>query len=173
MRRGEWDGVDALGPARGASWRARCWASSVMGRIGQAVAHRARAFGLEDRLLQPQAVARIGREGCWACATSADVDAVMGGSRYPHPALPPERGNARAGRCAADCIDDTGQQHHQHRTRRADRSGGADRGFGIGPLGGRLASTCIRTKPHVDPRLIAHPNVMTSPPHRQRHRRGA
>lgn len=132
-----------------------------MGRIGQAVAHRARAFGLEiaytNRRPLPEALERM-----LGARYVADVDALM----------------AEADILTLHCplTDDT--RHLVDARRIALMKPGSsiintargeliDQEALIAALeSGYLAGAGLDVypdEPHVDPRLIAHPNVMTLP----------
>jgi len=132
-----------------------------MGRIGQAVAHRARAFGLEiaytNRKPLPEALERM-----LGARYVADVDALMAEADILtlHCPLSDEtRGLVDARRIAlmkpGSSIINTarGELIDQEALIAALESGHlAGAGLDVYP-----------DEPNVDPRLIAHPNVMTLP----------
>ncbi|NCP13139.1 MAG: D-glycerate dehydrogenase [Sphingomonadales bacterium] len=132
-----------------------------MGRIGQAVAHRARAFGLEiaytNRKPLPEALERM-----LGARYVADVDTLM----------------AKADILTLHCPL-TEETRHLVDARRIAlmKPGGSIINTARGELidqdaliaaleSGHLAGAGLDVypdEPHVDPRLIAHPNVMTLP----------
>ncbi|WP_017665615.1 2-hydroxyacid dehydrogenase [Porphyrobacter sp. AAP82] len=132
-----------------------------MGRIGQAVAHRARAFGLEiaytNRKQLPEALERM-----LGARYVADVDALMAEADILtlHCPLTEETRHMVAARRIAlmkpgSSIVNTarGELIDQEALIAALESGHlAGAGLDVYP-----------DEPHVDPRLIAHPNVMTLP----------
>jgi glyoxylate reductase len=132
-----------------------------MGRIGQAVAHRARAFGLEiaytNRKPLPEALERM-----LGARYVADVDALMAEADILtlHCPLTEETRHLIDARCIAlmkpgSSIINTarGELIDQEALIAALESGHlAGAGLDVYP-----------DEPHVDPRLIAHPNVMTLP----------
>ncbi len=132
-----------------------------MGRIGQAVAHRARAFGLEiaytNRKPLPEALERM-----LGARYVADIDALMAESDILtlHCPLTDETRHLIDARRIAlmkpgSSIINTarGELIDQEALIAALESGHlAGAGLDVYP-----------DEPHVDPRLIAHPNVMTLP----------
>ncbi|MBA4052488.1 MAG: D-glycerate dehydrogenase, partial [Erythrobacter sp.] len=132
-----------------------------MGRIGQAVAHRARAFGLEiaytNRKQLPEALERI-----LGARYVADVDTLMAEADILtlHCPLTDETRHLIDARRIAlmkpgSSIVNTarGELLDQEALIAALESGHlAGAGLDVYP-----------DEPHVDPRLIAHPNVMTLP----------
>lgn len=132
-----------------------------MGRIGQAVAHRARAFGLEiyyhNRKRLPEAVERI-----FAAHYVEDLDELMGKADILTLHCP-------AGPDTHHMIDARriGQIKHGASLINTARGDLVDQEALIAALeSGRLAGAGLDVypdEPHVDDRLVAHPNVMTLP----------
>jgi len=160
VRRGEWTGWTPSG-LLGRKLAGKVLGIIGMGRIGQAVAHRARAFGLEivyyNRKPLPESVERM-----LGVRHVGDVDAVMAEADILtlHCPLSEEtRGLVDARRIAlmtpGSSIINTarGELIDQEALIAALESGHlAGAGLDVYP-----------DEPHVDPRLIAHPNVMTLP----------
>ncbi|MFN3863093.1 MAG: 2-hydroxyacid dehydrogenase [Erythrobacter sp.] len=160
VRRGEWTGWTPSG-LLGRKLAGKVLGIIGMGRIGQAVAHRARAFGLEiaytNRKRLPEAVERM-----LGARYVATVDALMGEADILtlHCPLTEETWHLVDARRIAlmkpgSCIVNTarGELIEQEALIAALESGhlvGA--GLDVYP-----------DEPKVDPRLIAHPNVMTLP----------
>ena len=132
-----------------------------MGRIGQAVAHRARAFGLEiayyNRKRLPEAIERM-----FGAAWSESLDDLLARADIVSlhcPATEATRGMLDARRLGlmkpgASLINTArGELVDQEALIAALESGHlAGAGLDVYP-----------DEPHVDPRLIRHPNVMTLP----------
>ena len=132
-----------------------------MGRIGQAVAHRARAFGLEiayyNRKRLPEAIERM-----FGAAWSESLDDLLARADIVSlhcPATEATRGMLDARRLGlmkpgASLINTArGELVNQEALIAALESGHlAGAGLDVYP-----------DEPHVDPRLIRHPNVMTLP----------
>ena len=132
-----------------------------MGRIGQAVAHRARAFGLEiayhNRKRLPEALERM----VGACYV-ADLDALLGEADIVTlhcPATEATRGLIDARRLAlmkpgASLINTARGEliDYDALVEALERGHLAGAGLDVYP-----------DEPQVDPRLIRHPNVMTLP----------
>ena len=160
VRRGEWTGWTPSG-LLGRKLAGKVLGIIGMGRIGQAVAHRARAFGLEiaytNRKPMPEAVERM-----LGARYVADVDALMGEADILtlHCPLSDEtRGMIDARRIAlmkpGSSIVNTarGELIDQEALIAALQSGHlAGAGLDVYP-----------EEPEVDRRLIDHPNVMTLP----------
>ncbi|MEE4316138.1 MAG: D-glycerate dehydrogenase [Erythrobacter sp.] len=160
VRRGEWTGWTPSG-LLGRKLAGKVLGIIGMGRIGQAVAHRARAFGLEiayyNRKPLPEALERM-----LGARYVADVDALMGEADILslHCPLSDEtRGLIDAQRIAlmkkGACIINTarGELIDQEALIAALQSGHlAGAGLDVYP-----------DEPNVDRRLIDHPNVMTLP----------
>lgn len=160
VRRGEWTGWAPSG-LLGRKLAGKVLGIVGMGRIGQAVAHRARAFGLEiaytNRKRLPEALERI-----LGARYVADVDALM----------------AEADILSLHCPL-TEETRHLVDARRIGlmKPGSSIVNTARGELidqealiagleSGHLAGAGLDVypeEPHVDPRLIAHPNVMTLP----------
>jgi glyoxylate reductase len=160
VRRGEWTGWAPSG-LLGRKLAGKVLGIIGMGRIGQAVAHRARAFGLEiayyNRKPLPESLERM-----LGVRYVGDVDTLM----------------AEADICTLHCplTDDT--RHLIDARRIALMKPGSciintargeliDTDALIAALqSGHLAGAGLDVypdEPQVDPRLIAHPNVMTLP----------
>ncbi|WP_068862314.1 2-hydroxyacid dehydrogenase [Erythrobacter dokdonensis] len=160
VRRGEWTGWTPSG-LLGRKLAGKVLGIIGMGRIGQAVAHRARAFGLEiayyNRKPLPEALERM-----LGARYVADVDALMGEADILslHCPLSDEtRGLIDVQRIAlmkkGACIINTarGELIDQEALIAALQSGHlAGAGLDVYP-----------DEPNVDRRLIDHPNVMTLP----------
>jgi glyoxylate reductase len=160
VRRGEWTGWTPSG-LLGRKLAGKVLGIIGMGRIGQAVAHRARAFGLEiayyNRKRLPEALERM-----LGARYVAEVDMLMAEADILtlHCPLNEEtRHLINARRIAlmkpGACIINTarGEMIDQEALITALESGHlAGAGLDVYP-----------DEPHVDPRLIAHPNVMTLP----------
>ncbi len=160
VRRGEWTGWAPSG-LLGRKLAGKVLGIVGMGRIGQAVAHRARAFGLEiayySRKPLPEAL-----ELMLGARHVADVDALM----------------AEADILTLHCplTEETRHLINAHRIAlmkpgssivNTARGELIDQEALIAALeSGHLAGAGLDVypdEPHVDPRLIAHPNVMTLP----------
>ena len=160
VRRGEWTGWTPSG-LLGRKLAGKVLGIVGMGRIGQAVAHRARAFGLEiaytNRKSLPEAVERM-----LGARYVADVDALM----------------AEADILTLHCPLTEETRHLIDARRIALMKPGAsivntargeliDQEALISSLqSGHLAGAGLDVypdEPHVDRRLIDHPNVMTLP----------
>lgn len=160
IRRGEWTGWAPSGML-GRKLAGKVLGIIGMGRIGQAVAHRARAFGLEiaytNRKPLPEALERM-----LGARYVADVDALMTEAdilTLHCPLTEDTRHLIDARRIAlmkpGSSIVNTarGELIDQEALIAALQSGHlAGAGLDVYP-----------DEPHVDPRLIAHPNVMTLP----------
>ena len=160
VRRGEWTGWAPSG-LLGRKLAGKVLGIVGMGRIGQAVAHRARAFGLEiayyNRKRLPEALERM-----LGARHVADVDALMAEAdilTLHCPLTEETRHLVDARRIAlmkpGSSIVNTarGELIDQEALIAALESGHlAGAGLDVYP-----------DEPHVDPRLIAHPNVMTLP----------
>ncbi len=160
VRRGEWTGWAPSG-LLGRKLAGKVLGIVGMGRIGQAVAHRARAFGLEiaytNRKRLPEALERI-----LGARYVADVDALMTEAdilTLHCPLTDETRHMVDARRIAlmkaGSSIVNTarGELIDQDALVAALESGHlAGAGLDVYP-----------NEPQVDPRLIAHPNVMTLP----------
>ncbi len=132
-----------------------------MGRIGQAVAHRARAFGMEVHITTATACPPVWRT-CWARVYEPDLDALIAGADV----------------LTLHCPASAETQQLLNAARIATMKPGAfvintARGDLIdeealiaaleaGHLGGAGLDVYAR-EPAVDPRLIALPNVITLP----------
>ena len=167
IRRGEWTGW-APTAMLGRNLGGKVLGIIGMGRIGQAVAHRARAFGLEvayySRKQLPSAV-----ESMLGVRYVGDVDALVAEADILtlHCPLSEEtRGMIDARRIAlmkpGSCLINTA------------RAEVVDQEAMIAALeSGHLAGAGLDVypdEPKVDARLIAHPNVMTLPHGRKGHR---
>jgi glyoxylate reductase len=160
VRRGEWTGWAPSG-LLGRKLAGKVLGIIGMGRIGQAVAHRARAFGLEiaytNRKQLPEALERM-----LGARYVADVDTLM----------------AEADILTLHCPLTEETRHLINARRIALMKPGSsivntargeliDQEALIAALeAGHLAGAGLDVypdEPHVDPRLIAHPNVMTLP----------
>ena len=160
VRRGEWTGWAPSG-LLGRKLAGKVLGIIGMGRIGQAVAHRARAFGLEiayyNRKALPEALERM-----LGARYVADVDALM----------------AEADILTLHCPLSDETRHLVDARRIALMKPGSsivntargeliDQEALIAALqSGHLAGAGLDVypdEPKVDPRLIAHPNVMTLP----------
>ena len=160
VRRGEWTGWAPSG-LLGRKLAGKVLGIVGMGRIGQAVAHRARAFGLEiayyNRKQLPEALERM-----LGARYVADVDTLM----------------AEADILTLHCPLSEETRHMVDARRIALMKPGSsivntargeliDQEALIAALeSGHLAGAGLDVypdEPHVDPRLIAHPNVMTLP----------
>lgn len=160
VRRGEWTGWAPSG-LLGRKLAGKVLGIVGMGRIGQAVAHRARAFGLEiaytNRKPLPEALERM-----LGARYVGDVDALMAEAdilTLHCPLTEETRHLVDARRIAlmkpGSSIVNTarGELIDQEALIAALESGHlAGAGLDVYP-----------DEPHVDPRLIAHPNVMTLP----------
>lgn len=160
VRRGEWTGWAPSG-LLGRKLAGKVLGIVGMGRIGQAVAHRARAFGLEiaytNRKRLPEAIERM-----LGARHVADVDALMAEADILtlHCPLTEETRHLIDARRIAlmkpgSSIVNTarGELIDQEALIAALESGHlAGAGLDVYP-----------DEPRVDPRLIAHPNVMTLP----------
>ena len=160
VRRGEWTGWAPSG-LLGRKLAGKVLGIVGMGRIGQAVAHRARAFGLEiaytNRKRLPEALERM-----LGARSVADVDALMAEAdilTLHCPLTEETRHMVDARRIAlmkpGSSIVNTarGELIDQEALIAALESGHlAGAGLDVYP-----------DEPRVDPRLIAHPNVMTLP----------
>jgi glyoxylate reductase len=160
VRRGEWTGWTPSG-LLGRKLAGKVLGIIGMGRIGQAVAHRARAFGLKiayhNRKALPKAVERM-----FGARYFADLDRLMAEADILtlHCPLSEETRHIVDARRIAlmkpgSCIVNTarGELIDQEALIAALQSGHlAGAGLDVYP-----------DEPHVDPRLIAHPNVMTLP----------
>lgn len=160
VRRGEWTGWAPSG-LLGRKLAGKVLGIVGMGRIGQAVAHRARAFGLEiaytNRKQLPEALERM-----LGARYVGDVDALMAEAdilTLHCPLTDETRHMVDARRIAlmkpGSSIVNTarGELIDQEALIAALESGHlAGAGLDVYP-----------DEPHVDPRLIAHPNVMTLP----------
>jgi glyoxylate reductase len=160
VRRGEWTGWAPSG-LLGRKLAGKVLGIVGMGRIGQAVAHRARAFGLEiaytNRKPLPEALERM-----LGARYVSDVDALMAEAdilTLHCPLTEETRHLVDARRIAlmkpGSSIVNTarGELIDQEALIAALESGHlAGAGLDVYP-----------DEPHVDPRLIAHPNVMTLP----------
>ncbi len=160
VRRGEWTGWAPSG-LLGRKLAGKVLGIVGMGRIGQAVAHRARAFGLEiayySRKRLPEALERM-----LGARHVADIDALMAEAdilTLHCPLTEETRHLVDARRIAlmkpGSSIVNTarGELIDQEALIAALESGHlAGAGLDVYP-----------DEPHVDPRLIAHPNVMTLP----------
>jgi len=160
VRRGEWTGWTPSG-LLGRKLAGKVLGIIGMGRIGQAVAHRARAFGLEiayyNRKRLPEALERM-----LGARYVRDVDTLMAESdilTLHCPLTEETRHLVNARRIAlmkpGSSIINTarGEMIDQDALIAALESGHlAGAGLDVYP-----------DEPNVDPRLIAHPNVMTLP----------
>jgi glyoxylate reductase len=160
VRRGEWTGWAPSG-LLGRKLAGKVLGIVGMGRIGQAVAHRARAFGLEiaywSRKRLPEALERM-----LGARHVADLDMLMAEADILtlHCPLTDETRHVIDARRIAlmkpgSSIVNTarGELIDQEALIAALESGHlAGAGLDVYP-----------NEPHVDPRLIAHPNVMTLP----------
>jgi glyoxylate reductase len=160
VRSGQWTGWAPSG-LLGRKLAGKVLGIVGMGRIGQAVAHRARAFGLEiaytNRKPLPEALERM-----LGARYVADVDALMAEAdilTLHCPLTADTRGLVDARRIAlmkpGSSIINTarGELIDQEALIAALQSGHlAGAGLDVYP-----------DEPNVDPRLIAHPNVMTLP----------
>ena len=160
VRRGEWTGWAPSG-LLGRKLAGKVLGIVGMGRIGQAVAHRARAFGLEiayfNRKQLPESLERM-----LGARYVANVDALMAEAdilTLHCPLTEETRHMVDARRIAlmkpGSSIVNTarGELIDQEALIAALQSGHlAGAGLDVYP-----------DEPHVDPRLIAHPNVMTLP----------
>lgn len=160
VRRGEWTGWAPSG-LLGRKLAGKVLGIVGMGRIGQAVAHRARAFGLEiaytNRKRLPEALERM-----LGARHVSDVDSLMAEAdilTLHCPLTEETRHLVNAHRIAlmkpGSSIVNTarGELIDQEALIAALESGHlAGAGLDVYP-----------DEPHVDPRLIAHPNVMTLP----------
>ena len=160
VRRGEWTGWTPSG-LLGRKLAGKVLGIIGMGRIGQAVAHRARAFGLEiayyNRKRLPEALERM-----LGARYVPDVDTLMAESdilTLHCPLTEETRHLVNARRIAlmkpGSSIINTarGEMIDQDALIAALESGHlAGAGLDVYP-----------DEPNVDPRLIAHPNVMTLP----------
>jgi glyoxylate reductase len=160
VRRGEWTGWTPSG-LLGRKLAGKVLGIIGMGRIGQAVAHRARAFGLEiaytNRKQLPEALERM-----LGARYVGDVDVLMGEAdilTLHCPLTEETRHLVDARRIAlmkpGSSIINTarGELIDQEALIAALEAGQlAGAGLDVYP-----------DEPHVDPRLIAHPNVMTLP----------
>ena len=160
VRRGEWTGWAPSG-LLGRKLAGKVLGIVGMGRIGQAVAHRARAFGLEiayyNRKQLPEALERM-----LGARYVAEVDTLMAEAdilTLHCPLTEETRHMVDARRIAlmkpGSSIVNTarGELIDQEALIAALESGHlAGAGLDVYP-----------DEPHVDPRLIAHPNVMTLP----------
>lgn len=160
VRRGEWTGWAPSG-LLGRKLAGKVLGIVGMGRIGQAVAHRARSFGLEiaytNRKPLPEALERM-----LGARYVGDVDALMAEAdilTLHCPLTEETRHLVDARRIAlmkpGSSIVNTarGELIDQEALIAALESGHlAGAGLDVYP-----------DEPHVDPRLIAHPNVMTLP----------
>jgi len=160
VRSGQWTGWAPSG-LLGRKLAGKVLGIVGMGRIGQAVAHRARAFGLEiaytNRKSLPEALERM-----LGARYVADVDALMAEAdilTLHCPLTADTRGLIDARRIAlmkpGSSIINTarGELIDQEALIAALQSGHlAGAGLDVYP-----------DEPNVDPRLIAHPNVMTLP----------
>ncbi|MHA6317370.1 2-hydroxyacid dehydrogenase [Altererythrobacter sp. CAU 1778] len=160
IRRGEWTGW-APTALLGRQLGGKTLGIIGMGRIGQAVAHRARAFGLNiiyhNRHRLPEAI-----ENMHGATYVADLDELVAQSdiltlhcpstKDSHHLLDARRiGLMKDGACLintarADLVD--------HEALIAALEAGVLAGAGL---------DVYPDEPEVDPRLIAHPNVMTLP----------
>ena len=160
VRRGEWTGWAPSG-LLGRKLAGKVLGIIGMGRIGQAVAHRARAFGLEiayyNRKPLPESLERM-----LGARYVPEVDALM----------------AEADILTLHCPLTEETRHMVDARRIALMKAGSsivntargeliDQEALIAALeSGHLAGAGLDVypdEPHVDPRLIAHPNVMTLP----------
>ncbi|MFN3988868.1 MAG: 2-hydroxyacid dehydrogenase [Erythrobacter sp.] len=160
VRRGEWTGWAPSG-LLGRKLAGKVLGIIGMGRIGQAVAHRARAFGLEiayfNRKPLPEAVERM-----LGARYVSDVDTLVAKADILtlHCPLTDETRHLIDARRMAlmkpgSCIVNTarGELIDQEALIAALQAGHlAGAGLDVYP-----------EEPKVDPRLIAHPNVMTLP----------
>ncbi|ANK13659.1 2-hydroxyacid dehydrogenase [Erythrobacter neustonensis] len=160
VRRGEWTGWAPSG-LLGRKLAGKVLGIIGMGRIGQAVAHRARAFGLEiayyNRKALPEALERM-----LGARYVANIDALMAEAdilTLHCPLTDETRHLVNARRIAlmkpGSSIVNTarGELIDQEALIAALQSGHlAGAGLDVYP-----------DEPNVDPRLIAHPNVMTLP----------
>ena len=160
VRRGEWTGWAPSG-LLGRKLAGKVLGIIGMGRIGQAVAHRARAFGLEiaytNRKPLPEALERM-----LGARYVADVDALMADADILTLHCPltedtwhliDERRIALMKPGSSIVNTARGELIDQEALIAALQSGHlAGAGLDVYP-----------DEPHVDPRLIAHPNVMTLP----------
>ncbi len=160
VRRGEWTGWAPSG-LLGRKLSGKILGIVGMGRIGQAVAHRARAFGLEvayyNRKPLPQAV-----ESMFGARFVADLDALLAEAdilTLHCPLTEKTRGMMDARRFGllkeGSCIINTarGELIDQEALIAALQTGHlAGAGLDVYP-----------DEPNVDRRLIDHPNVMTLP----------
>lgn len=160
VRRGEWSGW-APTAMLGRKLAGKTLGIVGMGRIGQAVAHRAKAFGLDiayhNRKRLPEAIERM--FGASYVETLDDLLARADILTLHCPANPQSRNmlDARAIELmkADACLINTarGDLVDQEALIAALESGHlAGAGLDVFP-----------DEPHVDPRLLAHPNVMTLP----------
>ena len=160
VRSGEWTGW-APSAQLGRKLGGKCLGIVGMGRIGQAVAHRGRAFGLDviyhNRKRLPEAAERM-----LGAQYVADLDALV----------------AKADILSLHCPA-TPETHHLMDARRIALMppGASLINTARGELieqdaliealeSGHLAGAGLDVyldEPHVDPRLLAHPNVMTLP----------
>ena len=160
VRSGEWTGW-APSAQLGRKLGGKCLGIVGMGRIGQAVAHRARAFGLDviyhNRKRLPEAAERM-----LGAQYVADLDTLVAKADILSlhcPATPETHHLMDARRIAmmprgASLINTArGELIEQDALIEALESGHlAGAGLDVYP-----------DEPHVDPRLLAHPNVMTLP----------
>ena len=125
MKRGVWDKKKLTG----IELRGKTLGLVGLGRIGQEVAARARAFGMEivahDPFISEQVAGTLGVE-------LLDLDGLCARADYISlhiPATPETRhlfNSERLAKCQQE------RAHHQHRARRADRRGRARRGHQVG-----------------------------------------
>lgn len=160
VRRGEWSGWTPTS-LLGVKLAGKTLGIVGMGRIGQAVAHRARAFGLviayHNRKRLPEAIERM--VGARYVATLDELVGEADILTLHSPTNPESRNMIDARRIAlmkpGACLINTA------------RGDLVDQEALIAALsGGRLGGAGLDVypeEPHVDPRLIALPNVMTLP----------
>ncbi len=160
VRRGEWTGW-APSALLGRQIGGKVLGIVGMGRIGQAVAHRARAFGLElvyhNRHRLPSAIENVFAaefvENLDDLLTMADIVTLHAPSSDSTKRLLDARRIALM-KPGASLIN----------TARGDL---VDQEALLGALeSGKLAGAGLDVypdEPHIDPRLVAHPNVMTLP----------
>lgn len=160
VRRGEWSGWTPTA-LLGVKLAGKVLGIVGMGRIGQAVAYRARAFGLQiayhNRKRLPEAVERM-----LGARYVPDVDGLLGEAdvlTLHCPATAETRGMIDARRLAlmkpTSCLINTARgELVDHEALIAALEGGRLGGAGL---------DVYPAAPHVDPRLLALPSVMTLP----------
>ena len=160
IRRGEWTGWTPSG-LLGRQLGGKVLGIVGMGRIGQAVAHRARAFGLEiayhNRKPLPRAL-----ENMVQARFVEDLDELLGLSDIVTlhcPASEATRGMIDARRIAL--MKQGASLINTARGELVDMEALID-ALQAGHLAG-AGLDVYPDEPHVDPRLLAHPNVMTLP----------